>query len=80
MDENQSGFIPGRSYVDNLFIIQQLIKPPVREPVNVTCHDIFSLNHHSSAISWNISIRFVVIVNETLFLRLVYLLSSIHMF
>ena len=26
LDENQSGFIPGKSCVDNLFIIQQLIE------------------------------------------------------
>jgi hypothetical protein len=42
-------------------------------------HVTFS-SHHHSAISWNIFIQFEVIVNETLFLLLVYLLSCIHVF
>ena len=36
IDENQSGYIPGRSCVDNLFIIQQLIEKHMSHN-----HDIF---------------------------------------
>ena len=43
-------------------------------------HVIFSSNHHSSAIYWNIFIQFEAIVYETLFLLLVYLLLRIHVF
>ena len=58
----------------------ETINPSVWEPVNIMRHVIFSTNRHSSAISWNIFIKFQVIVNETLFLLLVYLLSCIHVF
>ena len=53
------------------------VNPSVRAPVNVMYHVIFSSNHHFSAVSWNIFIQFEVIVYETLFLLLVYLLLRI---
>ena len=56
------------------------VNPSSREPMTVMRHVIFSSNHHSSAISWNIFIQIVVIVYETLLLPLVYLLSRIHVF
>ena len=54
--------------------------PIAGNPCTVMRRVIISSKHHSSVISWNIFIQFEAIVNETLFLLLVYLLSGIHMF
>ena len=57
-----------------------LLTLQARNPCRALHHVKFGSNHHSSTISWNIFTQFEVIVYETLFLPLVYLLSSIHVF
>jgi hypothetical protein len=66
--------------MDDNRLPKNILTTQAGNPCTATRHVIFSSNHHSSAISWNIFIQFEVIVYETLLLPLVYLLSHIHVF
>ena len=48
----------GSAFLEVVLELMQDFNPSTREPVIVMHLVIFSSNHHSSAISWNIFIRF----------------------